>query len=341
MIDPFHRLAPFIREYIYAHQWTELRAVQVEACRVIFETDSHLVLATGTASGKTEAAFLPVLTLLHERPAESVGVLYIGPLKALINDQFARLNDLLKEANIPAWHWHGDVSQSEKNKLLRNPRGVLQITPESLESMLINKTSALPRLFGDLRFIIIDEVHIFMGSDRGRQIQCHLQRLSKYFRQSPRRIGLSATLGDYTQAEHWLAAGTERNVMTPRVSQGQQKIRLAFEYFQQAGDGDAAESATNIVSADPYFRYLYEQTKSSKAIIFTNSRMQTETVIASLRQIADAERSPDIYHVHHGSIAAPLREAAEEAMRDPERPSVAAATVTLEHFHSYCIPYPQ
>lgn len=112
MSDRFYRLAPFIQEYIYTHGWTELRPVQVEACRVIFDTDAHLLLAAGTAQGKTEAAFLPVLTLLHENPANTVGALYIGPIKALINDQFERLNDLVKEADIPVWHWHGDVAQS-------------------------------------------------------------------------------------------------------------------------------------------------------------------------------------------------------------------------------------
>jgi ATP-dependent Lhr-like helicase len=110
----FSRLAPFIQEYIYTHAWTELRPVQVEACRVIFDTEAHLLIAAGTASGKTEAAFLPVLTLLHENPSSSVGVLYIGPIKALINDQFERLNDLLKEADIPVWAWHGDISQAGK-----------------------------------------------------------------------------------------------------------------------------------------------------------------------------------------------------------------------------------
>jgi ATP-dependent Lhr-like helicase len=110
----FSRLAPFIQEYIYNHNWTEIRPVQVEACKVIFETEAHLLLAAGTASGKTEAAFLPILTLLHENPAQTVGVLYISPIKALINDQFERLTDLLKQADIPVWAWHGDVSQSGK-----------------------------------------------------------------------------------------------------------------------------------------------------------------------------------------------------------------------------------
>lgn len=111
----FYKLAPFIQEYIYAHGWTELRPVQIEACRIIFDTDEHLLLAASTASGKTEAAFLPVLTLLHEKPTTTVGVLYVSPIKALINDQFERLNELIKETDIPVCHWHGDVSQGRKS----------------------------------------------------------------------------------------------------------------------------------------------------------------------------------------------------------------------------------
>ncbi|PLZ38306.1 ATP-dependent helicase, partial [Fischerella thermalis WC542] len=148
----FSRLAPFIQEYIYNHNWTELRPVQIAACQVIFDTDAHLLIAAATAAGKTEAAFLPILTLLHENPSSTIGALYIGPIKALINDQFERLHGLLKEADIPVWHWHGDVSQSHKNQLLKNPLGILQITPESLESLLINKYHDIKRLFGDLRF---------------------------------------------------------------------------------------------------------------------------------------------------------------------------------------------
>jgi ATP-dependent helicase Lhr and Lhr-like helicase len=133
----FSKLAPFIQEYIYDRNWTELRPVQIEACKAIFNTDAHLLVTAGTASGKTEAAFLPVLTELYKNPTTTIGALYIGPIKALINDQFERLNDLLKEVEIPVCCWHGDISQSQKNKLLKNPRGILQITPESLESLLI------------------------------------------------------------------------------------------------------------------------------------------------------------------------------------------------------------
>jgi ATP-dependent Lhr-like helicase len=322
--QPFDRLAPFIQKYIYTHSWTELRQVQVEACRVIFDTDAHLLIAAGTASGKTEAAFLPVLTLLHQNPSATIGALYIGPIKALINDQFERLNDLLKEADIPVWAWHGDVSQSRKQKLLKNPQGVLQITPESLESLLINKQTELPRLFGDLRFAIVDEIHAFMGSERGCQILCQLARLSRFMQQPPRRIGLSATLGDYSLAETWLRSGTDRSVITPEIQSGQRKVQLAVEHFYTP-----EQSANDRPSINPYYQYIFNHTKSRKCLIFANNRTQTESVIAKLRHIAEVEGLPDIYHVHHGSISARLREAAEEAMCG-SAPAVTAATVTLE-----------
>ncbi|MGB0388864.1 MAG: DEAD/DEAH box helicase [Ardenticatenaceae bacterium] len=354
--NPFYKLAPFIQEYIYTHGWTELRAVQVEASRVIFNTNDHLLLATGTASGKTEAAFLPVLTLLHQNPAQTLGVLYIGPTKALINDQFYRLTDLLQQAEIPAWHWHGDVSRGHKSKLLQQPEGVLQITPESLESLFINKAADLVSLFGDLRFVIIDEVHIFMNSDRGRQILCQLQRLERFMQNSPRRIGLSATLGEPAIAAEWLASGTNRPVSTPKI-ETTQRVRLALEHFftpatkkkrgkrgaGTQGGGDAATVGASPLGQNeellslapekvsPYYRFIFDSSRGrEKCLIFANNRAETESVIANMRQIAQGENQPDIYHVHHGSISTPLREAAERAMRDSEAPAVIAATVTLE-----------
>ena len=117
-MDAFDRYAPFIQDFIYDHDWQSLRAVQVAAADAIFNTDENVLLTASTASGKTEAAFFPILTELWEDPPASVGCVYIGPLKALINDQFLRLEDLCAEGNIPVWHWHGDVSQSHKAKML-------------------------------------------------------------------------------------------------------------------------------------------------------------------------------------------------------------------------------
>lgn len=348
MSSMFGRLAPFIQEYIYTHRWEELREIQVEACKVIFDTDNHLLLASPTASGKTEAAFLPVLTDISNNPSSSIAVLYIAPLKALINDQFTRLNDLLKEADIAVWHWHGDVSPTHKKRMLNNPSGILQITPESLENMLLNKGNELMRLFHDLRYVIIDEVHSFMGSDRGMQILCQLERLHWHTRVQPRRIGLSATLGDYSLAEKWLASGTSRKVSTPTVTMGNKTIRLAVEHFydtQEAEkeeetsdtgsntgkEGDNAAGDTELINrASAFWEYLYERTLNKKCIVFTNLRNDAEMVIAMLRQIAELRGQPDIYHVHHGSISAALRESAEMDMKESPGPVVIAATLTLE-----------
>ncbi|MEM7556824.1 MAG: DEAD/DEAH box helicase [Cyanobacteria bacterium P01_A01_bin.84] len=321
--DTFSRLAPFIQEYIYTHNWTELRPIQIAACNVIFDTDAHLLIAAGTASGKTEAAFLPVITQLYENPPKTVGAIYIGPIKALINDQFERLTNLLREADIPAYHWHGDVSQSRKKQLLKTPKGILQITPESLESLLINKNDDLIRLFGDLRFVIVDEIHAFMGTERGCQILCQLSRLANLTKNSHRRIGLSATLGDYSLAEEWLRSGTNNLVITPEITLKKRPIKLALEHFYLPDDHDIEE-------VSPYSQYIFQVSKSRKCLIFANNKSQTESIIASLRQIASKKGLPDIYHVHHGSISASLRQKAESAMRKPNQAAVTAATLTLE-----------
>ena len=178
-MNAFDRYAPFIQDFIYSHDWESLRSIQVAAADAIFNTQDNVLLTASTASGKTEAAFFPILTEFWENPPASVGALYIGPLKALINDQFVRLNDLCEEADIPVWHWHGDVSQSHKAKLIKKPSGILQITPESLEALLIHKHMAIPRMFCDLRYVVIDEVHSLMRGDRGGQTLCLIERLSR------------------------------------------------------------------------------------------------------------------------------------------------------------------
>ncbi|MCM3129153.1 DEAD/DEAH box helicase [Paenibacillus provencensis] len=327
--NPFTRLAPFIQEFIYKKRWDTLREAQVEACRVIFDTPNHLLIASGTASGKTEAAFFPALTELHNRPPESVGILYIGPLKALINDQFERISDLLKEGNVPVWHWHGDVSQAEKTKLMQKPSGVLQITPESLEGLLMNRPNAIPALFHDLRYIIIDEVHAFMGADRGIQVLSQMTRIERMASCSPRRIGLSATLSDYESAAGWLGAGTTNSteVISP---QGGRKLRLSVEHFSLPDARDEKQAEQLELAKQAYHQYIYDVTHLKKALVFTNSRSDAELTTLELRRIAAKREQRDVFHVHHGSISAMLREEAEAALKTGQEPAVAAATVTLE-----------
>ncbi len=238
----FERFPDFIREYIFTHRWESLRAVQVAAARTLFLSDHHLLLTSSTASGKTEAAFFPILSDLYENPPESVGALYIAPLKSLINDQFSRLDELLDLSGIPVTRWHGDVAQSHKKKLLDKPRGILQITPESLEAMLINRSNDILRLFGDLRYIVIDEIHTLTGSDRGNQIICQLARIGHLIGREPRRIGLSATIGDPALAAAWLSAGTSTPTDVPVFEEGKIRWRLGLEHFyiQNAKDDQAS-----------------------------------------------------------------------------------------------------
>ncbi|MEK4366286.1 DEAD/DEAH box helicase [Paenibacillus sp. FSL M8-0212] len=327
--NPFYRLAPFVQEFIYKKRWESLRPAQIEACNICFHTPHHMLIAAGTASGKTEAAFFPALTELYERPSKSVGILYIGPLKALINDQFERLKDLLSEGNIPVWHWHGDVPQAEKTKLMKNPSGVLQITPESLEGLLMNRPNAIPALFHDLRYVIIDEVHAFMGADRGIQVLSELARIERMAGCTPRRVGLSATLSDYDAATSWLAAGTQQGVDVVS-SPGGRKLRLRVEHFSfpDAQDEEQAEQLHNARKA--YYDFIYESTHRKKALIFTNSRTDAEVTILEMRRVAARRQERDVFHVHHGSISAMLREETEAALRTGSGPAVAAATVTLE-----------
>ncbi|MCL2420616.1 MAG: DEAD/DEAH box helicase [Defluviitaleaceae bacterium] len=331
-MDVFNRLAPFIQDFIYLNQWEELRGIQVAACEVIFDSDDNLLLSSGTASGKTEAAFLPVLTQLYDNPSKSVGVIYISPLKALINDQFKRLEQLLIDSNIPVCKWHGDASQSRKNDLIKNPEGILQITPESLESLITNKRGASLQMFSDLRYIIIDEVHHFMRDPRGVQLLCVLERLQKLTGVMPRRIGLSATLGDVSLAQTWLNTGTNRNCVAPITDEGKKRIRLHIERFVNYSDKRDfdSQSVDGDIGNREHYDYLFKMTLDKKTIVFANSREEIEFVLANLREIALRNKSPDVYRVHHGNVSAMLRETTEDEMKSEDEKIVTGATVTLE-----------
>jgi len=320
--ETFERYAGFIQEYIYRKQWAELRDVQVEACEAIMDTDSHVIIASGTASGKTEAAFFPMLTLLEKNPSSSIGIIYIGPLKALINDQFERLNELLAERDIPVYPWHGDVSRSVKKKAFQKARGIVQITPESLESLLMRHPGEVERLFGDLRFVVIDEIHALMGEDRGLQVLCLIDKLEKMAGCRPRRIGLSATLKDYEPAMEFLSAGSNKKAVAVGLKGGNRALSLCAESFAVPADDTEA--------IEQYYNFLYDNSHKKKCLIFTNSRSNAEEIILNMKEIAKVRKEEDVFYVHHGSISAAFRHEAESALREKEGPTVAAATLTLE-----------
>ena len=342
-MSAFDRYAPFVQEYIYRNRWENLRAIQVAAADAIFNTDDNVLLTASTASGKTEAAFFPIITLFSEDPPASVGCIYIGPLKALINDQFTRLNDLCEEADIPVWHWHGDVAQSHKSKLMKHPSGILQITPESLEAMLLHKHSAIPKLFGDLRFVVIDEVHSLLRGDRGGQTLCLIERLSRLAGVNPRRIGLSATIGDPKGTGEFLSLGTGRKTIIPKIEAKGSKWRLSMEHFY-VKDVQAGEDRTDIdalpvleektdqapQNADPGIGYIFEHTRGKKCLVFVNSREECETVTTTLRQYCEKMHERDRFLIHHGNLSASYRETAEGVMKDDSQYMTTVTTSTLE-----------
>ena len=339
----FERYAPFIQDFIYRNNWESLRAIQAAAGDAIFNTDENVLLTASTASGKTEAAFFPILTLFSEDMPCSVGAIYIGPLKALINDQFMRLNELCDEADIPVWHWHGDVAQSHKSKMLKNPSGILQITPESLEAMLLRKHALIPKLFGDLRFIVIDEIHSLMRGDRGGQTICLMERLCKMAGVNPRRIGLSATIGDPAAAGEFLSYGTGRGTIIPKIESKGVKWRLSMEHFyiSQQNQPDEKENAdalpvldektdTAPEHADAGMGYIFEHTRGKKCLVFVNSREECEAVTTTLRSYCEAKHEHDRFLIHHGNLSAAYRETAEEAMKDDDIFMTTCTTATLE-----------
>lgn len=356
-MSAFEKYSPFIRDYIYSRNWDSLREVQIGAAEVLFGTENNLLLTSSTASGKTEAAFFPIISRLYDDPPQTFGALYIAPLKSLINDQFSRLDELLDMSGIPVFHWHGDVAMSHKNKALRDPKGILQITPESLESMLMNRNNDIVRLFGDLRYVVLDEIHTLTGTDRGNQIICQLCRISRLIGRDPVRVGLSATIGDTDIAAKWLGAGSERGVSVVGMKETRTSWRLGMEHFYiQSDSPDQSESGNKHLTAvgeatpgeneparpeasdnsvgytplDPGFEYIYDCTADKKCLVFSNSREETEYLTATLRQIADRRGDPDVFLIHHGNLSASLREEAEMKLKDDGLRTVTCATVTLE-----------
>ena len=327
MTDHFSRLPWFLREYVYSSGWPAFREIQTRAFDVFAEGDDHILISAGTSSGKTEAAMFPVISSLYNNPAETVGAMYVGPLKALIDDQFQRIEPIIRESGIRITGWHGDASKTAKEALLEFPSGILQITPESLQNLISDDPDRVEGLFRDLRFVIIDEVHAFMDSERGAQLLCCLQRLEVLAGCDPRRIGLSATISDPEAAGRWLSADTGRRthvIHDPRTSD--RDVRIRFHRIP-AEEGDGTERKRAITR---YYKDLYSEVRGRNCIVFVNSRSDAETTGRSLRKVASRDGRESSIHVHHGSISKEYRSDAESALKDPASKDTVVATVTLE-----------
>lgn len=333
----FHRLHPEIQRWIWEKGWTGLRDAQERALPPILDANRDVIIAAATAAGKTEAAFLPILTKIANAGEESGLAIYVSPLKALINDQWGRLEVLCEKLELPAIPWHGDVAQSRKQKFLKAPRGVLLITPESLEAIFVRRGSQAPRLFGEVSYIVIDELHAFIGSDRGKQMQSLLHRIDQASQRRIPRIGLSATLGDMSLAADFLRPGESASVEIIESRSGSQSLQLQVRgYLSRAFHGQLAEEtqeqkdAREMESVNEVAAHLFKTLRGSNNLVFPNSRRKVELYADALRRMCEAESAPVEFWPHHGSLARSIREQTEQALKRGDAPATAICTTTLE-----------
>ncbi len=285
-----------------------------------------VVVASATASGKTEAAFLPILTRVADEVASSLSVLCVSPLKALINDQARRLEPLVELLDAPVTRWHGDAAHARKLRLLSDPRGVLLITPESIEALMINRGSSVPRLFAALDYVVIDELHSFIGTERGRQLQSLLHRIETAIGRQTPRVGLSATLGDMRLASDFLrpdhGAGEGRSdVVVVESTAARREVRLQIRGYRVEAAVDD-EEIENVALVGDLLRVVDDGTH----IVFANRRTEVERYTDRTRRAAEqAGRSIDL-RAHHGNLSKEVREDAEDALRSGQRTTVFSTT---------------
>lgn len=360
----FTQLHPKIQRWIWEQDWCELRDAQERAVSPILAGNQDLIIAAATASGKTEAAFLPICSALldaresraHEPMAgpmitepqaagtAGVQVLYVSPLKALINDQYGRLDALCAHLEIPVHRWHGDVAGSRKKKVLEHPDGLLLITPESLEALLVIHGPKVGHIFGGLRYVVIDEMHSFLGTERGAQLQSLLHRVELAIRRRVPRIGLSATLGDMAAAAEFLRPGRGDAVTIITAADDNGELRLELRGYEATpahlspAQADKAETRGEQVEAEditPGDRlavadHLFATLRGTDNLIFANSRRNVEIYADLLKRRCDRAQVPNEFVPHHGSLSKELREYVEARLKDRDQPVSAVCTSTLE-----------
>lgn len=313
----FDLLSEPIRKFIRDKGWEQLRPIQTAAIAKILASDDNFILASRTASGKTEAAFLPILSKVNFNEA-GVQVLYISPLIALINDQFYRIEELCKNLDVTVTKWHGEANKTLKDRLLKQPNGIVLITPESLEAMFVNKPFNVKQLFSNLKYVVIDEIHSFIGTDRGVQLKSILSRLQKVNSKSFSIVGLSATIGDYNEAKKFTGDELKTKVLLDRTAK---EINALFRYFKNTKEELPLELLKN----------LYLETKDNKVLIFPNSRGRAEEVAVKLKKISERVKGHSNYFSHHSSVDREVREYVEYFAKNNNRQNFCiSCTSTLE-----------
>lgn len=337
----FSLLDPRIQHWIWEIGWTELRDIQEYAIPEILK-EQDVIIAASTASGKTEAAFFPVLTRLLGMQNSHATVIYISPLKALINDQWNRLELLCEQLEIIVTPWHGDISPSKKKLFLSKPGGCVLITPESLEALLMNYGHQVNSIFSEVIYCVIDEVHAFMGTERGKQLQSLLHRLEVAVNKKIPRIGLSATLGDMKMAANYLRPENPEGVQIICSGNSGQELKVALYGYKVGKQTDTvALTEQNILTSDRYeknmltshdwvARKLFPSLRGNNNLIFPNSRASVEIFSDKLRKMCEDTGVPNEFWPHHGSLSKEIRAETERALKKKENPATAICTNTLE-----------
>jgi ATP-dependent helicase Lhr and Lhr-like helicase len=323
----FNLLHEGIKKWAWKQGWQSLHSIQEEAILAIRgDSNADLVISAPTAGGKTEAVYMPILSEICTSDHE-VGfqVLYISPLRALIDDQYERISEIADLVDVAVTRWHGDVARSDKARAQESPSGILMTTPESLEAFFVLRAGSLRRLFGTLKFVIVDELHAFMPSERGRQLQSLLGRLEVLAGNAPRRIALSATIGDIDRACDFLRPPT--NESARRISsKDSSELLVALHAFV----GNASEVSSALASAEDMPDLLFRKLRGSNNLAFVNTRQGVEVLSDQLRRMSEKQSVPNEFHPHHGSLAKGLRRFAESQLKRDGEPATVICTSTLE-----------
>lgn len=330
MSSAYDRLDPRVRKWVYKQGWPDLRPLQKSAIPAILARDRDVLISAGTAAGKTEAFFLPACSAVADITS-GFGIVYISPLKALINDQYRRLESLGEALDMPVTPWHGDILQSKKKKARTSPSGILLITPESLESLLINSSGWLKQAFSPVAYIVIDEFHAFIGTERGMQLLSLLNRidhvLSRHANPIP-RVALSATLGELDKVPELLRPDKLLPCETVTDDNSKATLQVQVKGYMESVSEEGEEpqnSAEKHVCAD-----IFRLCRGDSHLVFANSRRRTESIAATLSDMCEEHIVPNEFFPHHGSLARELRETLEARLQKGNLPTTAVCTMTLE-----------
>jgi ATP-dependent Lhr-like helicase len=327
----FYLLDERIQRFIWAEGWESLRDAQERSIPLLIKADRDVIVAAATAAGKTEAAFFPALTHLLESEEPRL-IVYISPLKALINDQIGRLEKLCEQLDIPVWPWHGDVGATSKAKFLKQRHGVLLITPESLEALLCNRGTSIGSVFQRTAYFVIDELHAFIGSERGKQLQSLLHRIENVLRRKVPRVGLSATLGDMHLAADFLRPGHGVGVSVIVSASAENELLILLKGYEEPllvrpnGEEDVPAPATPGHIAV----HMYKALRGSNNLVFPNSRSEVERYTNLLNSLCEQHKVPQEFWPHHGNLSKEIRAETEAALKQKEVPATAICTNTLE-----------